>query len=99
MERSLFIRIPCGFIWLIVTIILGHVIVGGIIGGMAGSEVDSSSLQISEAIQAGRNAGTDASQKFFTVHGGKVFLAELCVWLALLITGIYPGVGKLKRSR
>jgi hypothetical protein len=96
-ERNLFIRILCGLTWLIVTIFLGHVVVGGIIGAIAGSEVSTSSLQFSDAYQAGRNAGSEASQKFFTEHGGKVFLAELCLWLALLITGIFPGVSKFKK--
>ncbi|NRA25388.1 MAG: hypothetical protein HRU08_13145 [Oleispira sp.] len=53
-------------------------------------------MSVGEAAGAGAAAGQQASAQFMAVHGGKVFLIELIVWLGLLITGKYPWVSKIK---
>lgn len=79
------------------TILVVQIIVGAIIGGMAGTEISGGQpMSIGEAAGAGAAVGQKASEEFFMEHGGKVFLFDLFLWLALLITGKYPWVSKFK---
>lgn len=97
-KRNIFIRILCALGWLIVTIFLGHAVVGGIVGGLAGSSLEPPT-SISEAYQAGAEAGRTAAQAFMVKHGGDLFLGEIIVWVGLVIFGVYPGTGKYKKVK
>ncbi len=95
-KRNIIIRILAGIFWFLVTVFVGHFIIGGVIGGMAGAQISGTVMSVGEAAGAGAAAGQQASAQFMAVHGGKVFLIELIVWLGLLITGKYPWVSKIK---
>ena len=97
--RNIFIRIIAALFWFLVTIFIGHAIVGGVIGGMAGSEVSGgAAMSVGEAAGAGAAAGQQASAQFMQTHGGKVFLVELIFWLGMVITGKFPWVSKFKKA-
>ena len=95
-KRSMVVRVIAAIFWFIVTVLIVHMIVGGVIGGMAGAEV-APGKTISDSYNAGAVAGQQASMQFMNAHGGKVFLAECLLWLGLVITGKYPWVSKFKR--
>jgi len=64
---------------------------------MAGTELNTTGLSVSEVYSAGAQSGGTATTEFMKVHGLKVNLAGLVIWLALSITGILPGVSKFKK--
>ena len=97
-QRNIFIRVISAIFWLFVTMLTVQVIVGGVIGGMAGTEISGGQpMSVGEAAGAGAAAGQKAAEEFFIEHGGKVFLFNLFLWLALLITGKFPWVSKFKQ--
>jgi hypothetical protein len=98
-ERNIFIRIILAVIWLILTIFIGHILAGGIAGGMAGSEIPTAGLDMSGAYEAGQQAGAQAAAELMANHGGKIILAEVILWLVLLVLGFLPGTTKYKKKK
>ena len=74
-------------------------LVGGIVGAIAGAGTHTAGLGISAAYDAGGQAGASATKEFFIHHGGKVLLAELTLWAILVLRGIYPGTSKFKPTK
>ncbi len=95
-QRNIAIRIISAIFWLLLTIFIGNLIVGGVIGGMAGSEVGAGK-SMADAYNAGAVAGQQSVIKFMSDHGSKIFMLELIIWLVLSYTGKYPWVSKFKK--
>ncbi|MCP3670021.1 MAG: hypothetical protein GY814_06235 [Gammaproteobacteria bacterium] len=97
-QRNMVVRAIAAIFWLLLTMLIVNMIVGGVVGGMAGTEAGAGK-SMADAANAGAIAGQQASAQFMSVHGGKVYLCELALWLALLLTGKYPWVSKYKKSK
>jgi len=66
------------------------VIIGGIVGGIAGAENSS--------FEEGQIAGARASTEFFQNYGLFVLIGQLGLFTALSFAGLLPGTTKYKKS-
>ena len=95
--RNIAIRIISAIFWLLLTIFIGNIIISGIVGGMAGSEVGAGK-SMADAYAAGAVAGKQSAIKFMSEYGGIIFIVELVTWFVLCYMGKYPWVSKFKNN-
>ena len=90
-ERGLLKRVFISLLWLIPIVIVGHMLVGGIVGGIAGSGTGD--------FNEGYGSGQQASLLFFAKYGNYVHGIEVLIWLVLSYFGILPGTSKYKKGK
>jgi hypothetical protein len=98
-QRNMFLRIILAVVWFMIILLVGNMVAGGIAGGMAGNQVQTAGLDMAGAFEAGQQAGAQAAQELMANHGGKIFLAEVIIWLVLLVLGLLPGTTKYKKKK
>ncbi len=89
-ERNIIIRVLAAFGWLIVIYFLTNIIIGGVVGGIAGSST--------ETYDAGYIAGQNASIEFFQNYGLIILLCQIALFTFLAYRGLLPGTTKYKDS-
>lgn len=89
--RNIFIRILAGFGWLILIYFLTNILIGGIVGGIAGSGADG--------YEAGAIAGEKASIEFFQNYGLLVLIGQLVLFSLLAFMGKLPGTTKIRKVK
>ncbi len=87
-ERSILARVGYSFLWFAVIVIMTRLILGGIIGAVAGGST--------EGFGSGYSVGKAASIDFFQKYGSIVFVAQIIVTAALAVLGVLPGTRKFK---
>jgi hypothetical protein len=87
--RSIFVRILFGFLWFLAFYFLTNMLIGGVVGGIAGASTNS--------FEAGASAGRRASIDFYHKYGLIVFLVQNLVFAGLCVFGVLPGIGKHKK--
>ena len=90
-QRNIFIRFISAFGWLVLVYFSTNIIIGAIVGGIAGSATNT--------YEEGYIAGENASIEFFQDYGLFVIAGQLVLFLVLAITGMLPGTTKYKRSK
>lgn len=89
--RNLFVRIIFGLLWFIPFYFVSNVIIGGIVGMIAGASAQS--------YEEGYEVGQLASIIFFQKYWLIVFLFQILLTAVLSFLGILPGTGKFKRKK
>jgi len=89
--RSLFVRILFGFLWLVAFYFLTNMLIGGVVGGIAGSSTNF--------FEAGASAGQKASADFFQKYGLIVMLVQVLAFAGLCGFGVLPGTGRYKKLK
>ena len=89
--RNLWVRVLAAIGWLILIYFLSNVLVGGIVGAVAGAGTDG--------FEAGRVAGEEASIEFFQEYGLLVLIGQITLFSALAFAGKLPGTKKFKRAK
>ena len=97
LKRNIFIRVFSGIFWLILTVFIIFSIAGAILGLIDGTELFTAVMTVSETNNAWTPADGNVGTRFVAIHGGKVMLVCLVVWLLMSFFGIYPGVSKYKK--
>ena len=90
-KRGIFTRVCISVLWLIPIVVVTHMLVGAVVGGLAGSD--------NADFDAGYKAGQRASEQFFITYGKHVFSIEVLMWLVLSYFGILPGTSKYKQKK
>jgi hypothetical protein len=90
-KRNVFLRVLFGFLWFIPIYFLSNMIIGGIVGGFAGTSTTS--------FEEGYNAGHTASVDFFQKYGLFIFLAQVILAVVLSVTGFLPGTSRYKKQK
>ncbi len=96
--RNLFLRILAAAFWFLFIFLMTSGLAGGIVGAMAGTDLNTAGMSASEAYKAGGDSGRTAASEFMTAYGPWINLAGLLIWLGLLIPGFLPGVSKHKKA-
>lgn len=86
--RNIIIRILAALGWLILIYFVSNILIGAIIGGIAGSGTTS--------YEAGRAAGYQASVAFFQNYGLFVLIGQIALFALLAFLGKLPGTSKYK---
>lgn len=90
-SRSMIARILFGILWFIPIYFAIHVLVGSVVGGIAGSST--------HFYDAGAAAGRAAAIHFFQDHGTLVLLGQVLITAGLSVAGLLPGTAKWKRAK
>src|ERR1700733_4055333 len=90
-ERSLFVRIACCVLWFIPFYFLTGMIIGGVVGGMAGIHANN--------FQEGEALGPPAVQAFYDKNGFFIVAFQVMAYAALCLLRWVPGVSKYKRKK
>ena len=90
-QRNIFIRILSAFGWLVLIYFSTNMIIGAIVGGIAGSATNT--------YEEGYIAGQNASIEFFQDYGLFVIAGQLILFSVLAFTGMLPGTTKYKGSK
>ncbi|MEA3328933.1 MAG: hypothetical protein U9Q08_04315 [Candidatus Omnitrophota bacterium] len=93
-KRSMFVRILVSLLWLIPIVIVTNILIGTIVGGIAGAQLSLVGSTVSDSSSAGYTAGKNASIEFFQKYGLITFVCQFILWITLSITGKLPGTNK-----
>ena len=88
-SRNLEVRVLAAFCWFVLLYIVSNMIIGGIVGGIAGAGTDGS---YDEAAAASEKA----VKEFFQNYGLGYFIVQILLFSVLASAGLLPGTGKLK---
>jgi hypothetical protein len=89
-KRNLFVRIVIACLWFVPIYIAGNMLVGAVVGGIAGAST--------RTYAAGHAAGAAAAGLFFQKYGLYILALEVGVTIALAWQGILPGTSQFKKS-
>lgn len=89
-SRNIFFRILAAFGWLILIYIVSNLLIGGIVGAIAGAATNG--------YEEGKVAGQQASIEFFRNYGLFVLFGQLGLFSVLVFFGKLPGTTKNKKS-
>ena len=93
-------RILLGIVWFLVLWIVSRMLIGAVIGGMAGAHLpQGGSGGVSEGYQQGYAAGQTAALQFFQQYGLLIMLGALALAVAGTLTGFLPGTGRARLPR
>lgn len=87
--RNLIVRALLLLIWLLIFYFVTAMLVGAVVGGIAGAHTNTA--------QQGYIAGQQATIAFFHQYGHVVQLVQLITFALLAFLGIFPGTGKYKK--
>ena len=90
-QRSILARICFTILWFLPLVFIINMVVGGIVGGFAGTNTAT--------FQGGYDAGSRAARDFFRHYGHVILGGETVIWLGLAYFGFLPGTGKFKRKK
>ncbi len=90
-SRNLFVRIIAGAGWLILIYFASNMLIGMIVGVIAGAST--------ETYEAGKVAGEQASLAFFQKYGLIVLACQLAAFAGLAFTGKLPGTTKYRNAQ
>jgi hypothetical protein len=90
-ERNLFLRIVYCVLWFIPFYFVTGMIIGGVVGGMAGIHAKS--------FQEGAALARPAVQAFYDKNGFFVVAFQVMAYAALCLLRWVPGVSKYKRTK
>jgi hypothetical protein len=98
--RNIFLRILFGFLWFIGIRIVTSMIIGAVVGGIAGAHHAAQMPPqggFSENFQTGIGVGAQASMDFTRQYGLFVLMGQVLLFADLCYFRILPGVGKYKK--
>jgi hypothetical protein len=89
-SRNLLIRVLTAIGWLILIYFVSNMLIGGIVGGIAGAGTSG--------FEEGKVAGARASTEFFQEYGRFVLLGQVGVFSFLAFNGKLPGTTKFRNN-
>ena len=85
-ERNIYVRILAAIAWLVIFYVGTNMLIGGIVGGIAGVHNPDNSYA----------AGAEASAAVFAKYGLYILVAQIFVFVSLIFLGKLPGTTKRK---